>query len=102
MNLYVCVDKVKNEPVASFQSVNNVAAVRDNLGSLSHVIPLQDISIQWIGYFEIKEDGSIDLFKVPPKEIDLNSYKFPEFNKSEKFSAGNTPTENESVDNLAK
>lgn len=106
--VYIAVDKVKQEVIAIFMAENDTAAVRDNLGLLSRVLPLQDLKIYYIAdvdsLFERQEDFTVHgnpLTLTLPNLVSLDLYKFPE-SKVVKYSAGNSPTEDESVDNLAK
>lgn len=102
-NVYIAVDSVKNEAITIFMSENDTAAIRDNLGVLSRVLPLQDIKIFHIGtidsLFENSKDNPVELSS--PRSVPLDLYKFPD-PKPQKFSAGNSPIEDKSIDNLAK
>lgn len=91
--IYVVVDKVKEEVICCFMAKNDAQAIRENLGSLSRIMPLQDIEILEAGTIcttfgqEFVSDPStplpdfekFELIKAClTRKIDLDSYKFPD------------------------
>lgn len=91
--VYIAVDKPKSEVIGVFMAPNDSVAIRDNLGLLSRVIPLQDIEISRVAiidslFEDADKENPIETF-LQPTIVALDSYKFPESNENKVLSVEN-------------
>lgn len=75
LNVYCVRDSVADDSFVTFTALNDAMAIRDNLPALSRVRPVKDLIFYCVGSFD---SVSMVLSACPPRQVSLDSYKFPE------------------------
>lgn len=74
--VYTVFDKVAGKSLATFMAPNDGLAIRENVPSLSRVIPLGDAELRCIA--DIDTDKSVLIPYSEYSIVEWDSYKFPE------------------------
>lgn len=77
LNLYTAFDTISNSSLCVFTSANDGTAIRENLPSLSRVVPVKDLRFYQVGWFDSE---TLEVQHLPDgrREFQIDAYKFPE------------------------